>query len=110
MTMDVSPLQPMDYLIDNHYLAKPHFIELNYDDLDLYENLSAKDVTETELMSRLGVSKNRNSIIIQTIFNEAKNNKAKIIVFACDIEHARNLVQVCRLYRLDQGLQLNLLI
>ena len=91
ITMDVSPLQPMDYLIDNHYLAKPHFIELNYDDLDLYENLSAKDVTETELMSRLGVSKNRNSIIIQTIFNEAKNNKAKIIVFACDIEHARNI-------------------
>ncbi|TWX72205.1 DEAD/DEAH box helicase [Colwellia sp. C1TZA3] len=91
ITMDVSPLQPMDYLIDNHYLAKPHFIELKYDDSDLYENLSANDVTETELMSRLGVSKNRNSIIIQTILNETKKNKAKIIVFACDIEHARNI-------------------
>jgi superfamily II DNA or RNA helicase len=91
ITMDVSPSQPMDYLIDNHYLAKPHFIELNYDDLDLYESLSDNEVTETELMSRLGRSKNRNSIIIQTILNESKKEKTKIIVFACDIEHARNI-------------------
>lgn len=91
ITMDVSPSQPMDYLIDNHYLANPHFIELNYDDLDLYKNLTASDVTETELMSRLGASKNRNSIIIQTVVNEVEKNKAKVILFACDIEHARNI-------------------
>jgi superfamily II DNA or RNA helicase len=91
ITMDVSPLQPMDYLIDNNYLAKPHFIELNYDDLDLYENLSKNSVSESELMSRLGESKNRNSIIIQTVLNEVEKNQAKVILFACDIEHARNI-------------------
>ena len=91
ITMDVSPSQPMDYLIDNHYLAKPNFVELKYDDLDIYENLSANEVTETELMSRLGSSKNRNSIIIQTVVNEVEKNKAKVILFACDIEHARNI-------------------
>lgn len=91
ITMDVSPLQPMDYLINNHYLANPNFIELKYDDLDLYESLSANDVTESELMSRLGASKNRNSVIIQTAVNEVKQNKAKVILFACDIEHARNI-------------------
>jgi len=91
ITMDVSPKQPMDYLIENHYLANPNFIELNYDDLDLYEHFSAKDVTESELMSRLGASQNRNSIIIQTAVNEVKQNNAKVILFACDIEHARNI-------------------
>ncbi|PKI12752.1 DEAD/DEAH box helicase [Colwellia sp. 12G3] len=91
ITMDVSPSQPMDYLIDNHYLANPNFIELNYDDLDLYENLSENTVTESELMSRLGASKNRNSIIIQTVVNEVEKNNAKVILFACDIEHARNM-------------------
>jgi superfamily II DNA or RNA helicase len=91
ITMDVSPAQPMDYLIENHYLANPKFIELKYDDLDIYESLSVKGLTETELMSRLGSSKNRNSIIIQTAVNEVKQNKAKVILFACDIEHARNI-------------------
>jgi superfamily II DNA or RNA helicase len=91
ITMDVSPLQPMDYLIDNHYLANPNFIELKYDDIDLYTNLSANDVSESELMSRLGSSRNRNSIIIQTVVNEVEKNKARVILFACDIEHARNI-------------------
>lgn len=91
ITMDVSPSQPMDFLIDNHYLAKPQFIELKYDDLDIYQNLSANDISETELMSRLSASKSRNSIIIQTVKNEIDKNNAKIILFACDIEHARNI-------------------
>jgi superfamily II DNA or RNA helicase len=91
ITMDVSPSQPMDFLIDNNYLARPQFIELKYDDLDIYQNLSGKDVSETELMSRLSASKSRNSIIIQTVKNEIEKNNAKIILFACDIEHARNI-------------------
>jgi len=91
ITMDVSPLQPMEYLIDNHYLANPVFHELKYDDLDLYSISGSESVNQSELMSRLGTSKNRNSIIIQTAVNEVENNQAKIIIFACDIDHARNL-------------------
>jgi superfamily II DNA or RNA helicase len=90
ITMDVSPMQPMEYLIAKNYLADPKFIELKYDDIDLY-SLSGDELSESELMSKLSKSRNRNSKIIQTVVDEVKNKDAKVIVFACDIEHARNL-------------------
>lgn len=91
ITMDVHPEQPMDYLINRNYLASPTFRELKYDDIDIYEKLSGQKYTEQEILSRLGSSKNRNSVILQTVVDEVKKNDSKIIVFACDINHARNI-------------------
>ena len=91
ITMDVSPLQPMEYLINNHYLANPVFHELKYDDIDLYSISGSESISQSELMSRLSSSNNRNSIIIHTAVNEVQKNQSKVIVFACDINHARNL-------------------
>ncbi|TMO90389.1 DEAD/DEAH box helicase [Pseudoalteromonas ruthenica] len=92
ITMDVSPQQPMEYLIDKNYLAEPRFIELKYDDIDIYEKFNrGQSVSESELLKKLSGSSNRNSIILKTALNEVKNNNSKVIIFACDIEHARNL-------------------
>ena len=91
ITMDVAPYQPMEFLIKENYLADPKFIELNYDDIDLYENSNEINISETELLKKLSNSTNRNSVILKTAIHEVKNNKSKLIIFACDIEHARNL-------------------
>ncbi|WP_351088123.1 DEAD/DEAH box helicase [Shewanella sp. S1-49-MNA-CIBAN-0167] len=91
ITMDVAPAQPMEYLINKNYLADPEFIELTYDDIDLYDSLNTEPITDREIFSKLSNSKNRNSKILKTVSKEVKKNKAKVILFACDIEHARNL-------------------
>ncbi|MEL0649476.1 DEAD/DEAH box helicase [Pseudoalteromonas agarivorans] len=92
ITMDVAPYQPMEFLIKESYLADPKFIELNYDDIDIYQDTKALNhVTESELLKKLSSSNNRNSIILKTAVHEIKSNKSKLIIFACDIEHARNL-------------------
>ncbi|MET6759965.1 DEAD/DEAH box helicase [Pseudoalteromonas sp. NCIMB_1079] len=92
ITMDVAPYQPMEFLIKENYLADPQFIELNYDDIDIYKNTSAlSHFTESELLKKLSSSNNRNSIILKTAVHEVKSNNSKLIIFACDIEHARNL-------------------
>lgn len=92
ITMDVAPYQPMEFLIKENYLADPKFIELNYDDIDIYQSTNALNhVTESELLKKLSSSNNRNSIILKTAVHEVKSNQSKLIIFACDIEHARNL-------------------
>lgn len=91
ITMDVAPEEPMEYLINRGYLASPEFISLNYDDIDLYDGLQNSNFTETELLSRLSQSKNRNRVVLDTILKETECKNSKVIVFACDINHARNL-------------------
>lgn len=90
ITMDVAPEEPMEYLINRGYLANPEFISLNYYDIDLYESFQDVKLTETEVLSRLSQSKNRNKVVLDTVLKEIQNH-SKVIVFACDIQHARNL-------------------
>ena len=61
-------------------------------DIDIYQNTgSVSHFTESELLKKLSSSNNRNSIILKTAVHEVKSNHSKLIIFACDIEHARNL-------------------
>jgi len=82
-------LSPIDYLVENGYLAKANFKSLNYDHsgITAYE---LRDSGGSETMKALSNNKLRNKGIIETIAKECEN-KAQIIVFACTVEHAINL-------------------
>ncbi len=85
-------LSPIDYLVENGYLAKTNFKSLNYD----YSGISAfelKDSGGPETMKALSNNVERNKKIINTVVDEC-NGGAYIIIFACTVEHGVNLAAV----------------
>ena len=90
ISMNVSGyLSPIDYLVENGYLAKANFKSLNYDHsgITAYE---LRDSGGNETMKALSNNIQRNKRIIETIVKECEND-AQIIVFACTVEHGINL-------------------
>jgi len=82
-------LSPIDYLVENGYLAKANFKSLNYD----HSGISAyelKDSGGSETMKALANNVERNKIIINTVMSECELS-SQIIVFACNVEHGINL-------------------
>ena len=85
-------LSPIDYLVENGYLAKANFKSLNYD----HSGISAfelKDSGGSETMKALSNNVERNKKIINTVVDEC-NDCANIIIFACTVEHGVNLAAV----------------
>ncbi|MDA1380275.1 helicase-related protein [Plesiomonas shigelloides subsp. oncorhynchi] len=82
-------LSPIDYLVEQGYLAKANFKSLNYDHsrIAAYE---LRDAGGIETMTTLANNLDRNRQIINTIINECNQN-SQIIVFACTVEHGINL-------------------
>lgn len=82
-------LSPIDYLVEQGYLAKANFKPLNYDHSKIaaYE---LRDAGGIETMTALANNLERNRQIINTIINECNQN-SQIIVFACTVEHGINL-------------------
>ncbi|HEJ2469774.1 TPA: DEAD/DEAH box helicase [Vibrio cholerae] len=82
-------LSPIDYLVEQGYLAKANFKSLNYDHSKIaaYE---LRDAGGIETMTTLANNLERNRKIIDTIISECHNN-SQIIVFACTVEHGINL-------------------
>ncbi|EGQ9395495.1 DEAD/DEAH box helicase [Vibrio cholerae] len=82
-------LSPIDYLVEQGYLAKANFKSLNYDHSQIaaYE---LRDAGGIETMTTLANNLERNRKIIDTIISECHNN-SQIIVFACTVEHCINL-------------------
>lgn len=82
-------LSPIDYLVENGYLAKANFKSLNYD----HSAISAfelKDSGGPETMKALAENVERNKKIINTILTECELG-SQIIVFACTVEHGINI-------------------
>ena len=82
-------LSPIDYLVENGYLAKTNFKPLIYD----HSAISAfelKDSGGIETMKALANNTDRNKKIIQTILNECEIG-SQIIVFACTVDHGINI-------------------
>lgn len=82
-------LSPIDYLVEQGYLAKANFRSLNYD----HSNIAAfelRDAGGIETMTTLANNLERNRKIIETIIEECDQN-SQIIVFACTVEHGINL-------------------
>ncbi|WP_194545206.1 DEAD/DEAH box helicase [Vibrio anguillarum] len=82
-------LSPIDYLVEQGYLAKANFKSLNYDhsQISAYE---LRDAGGVETMKALASNVERNRKIIKTIIDECNQN-SQIIVFACTVEHGINL-------------------
>jgi DNA repair protein RadD len=82
-------VSPIDYLVENGYLAKAKFKSLNYD----HSKISAYELRDSggiETMQTLATNLDRNKVIIETIISEC-NLGSQIIVFACNVEHSVNL-------------------
>jgi DNA repair protein RadD len=82
-------ISPIDYLVENEYLAKANFKPLSYD----HSGIAAYELSDAggkETMKALSNNVERNKKIINTIVNECELG-SQIIVFACTVEHGINL-------------------
>jgi superfamily II DNA or RNA helicase len=82
-------ISPIDYLVDNGYLAKANFKPLSYD----HSGIAAYELSDAggqETMKALSNNVERNKKIINTIVSECELG-SQIIVFACTVEHGINL-------------------
>ena len=88
---------PVDYLIDEGYLARPHFESLEH--VGAY--LSSKEIEQLNnhldipafLLEHLATDEKRNLLIIDRLEQLAKNHR-RIIVFAATVQHAYLLATV----------------
>lgn len=80
---------PVQYLMDNEYLAKPIFHKLEYT-IPFKDKDSINSLNEEDAIFQLSLVDDRNSAIIQKVEDEFKKEKS-IIVFACNVEHAINI-------------------
>ena len=94
VTMEVDGYSsPIQYLIDEKYLAEPEYLPIDYDgskDLEFTE----KEIKEelSKLLNNLSINKSRNSAIIKQAITEY-NKDSSIIIFACNVEHATALAE-----------------
>ncbi|MFY8349118.1 DEAD/DEAH box helicase [Pseudoalteromonas sp. SSM20] len=82
-------LSPIDYLVENEFLAKANFKSLNYD----HSNIAAYELVDaggTETLKALANNFERNQRILNTVKAECDKG-SQIIVFACNVEHGINI-------------------
>ena len=102
VTLEVDGYEdPVTFLIDQKYLARPVFRTLNSDaglklsDADVNELSSAIDVPE-QIVDRLGTDTQRNLKILSAV-EELLDRHRRVIVFAPSVENARMLTAILSL-------------
>ena len=98
---------PVDYLIDNKYLANPSFYPLKYKpsnqepftEAQLQALASQLDIP-ISILERLAADENRNLSIISKIESLVKHHK-RILVFAATVKHAKLLATVLQARNVD---------
>jgi len=80
---------PVQFLIDEGYLAQPIFHKLEYTIPTIIRN-EIDDLAEDDAIYQLSLIDDRNSAILQKVIEEYKNG-SYIIIFACNVDHAINL-------------------
>ena len=102
VTLEVEGYEdPVTFLIDQKYLARPVFRTMNSDaglklsDADVNELSSAIDVPE-EIVDRLGTDTQRNLKILSAVEDLLKRHR-RVIVFAPSVENARMLTTILSL-------------
>lgn len=94
VTMEVTGYNsPIQYLVDNEYLAEPEYLPIDYHGSKDIE-FSEKEVKEdlSKLLENLSTLESRNSAIIRQAITEYENGSSTII-FACSVEHAIALAE-----------------
>ena len=95
--LDTGKKNPITFLIEKGYLAKPNFQSIHYED-DKSVALSKEDITRLQreadvpksILEKLSKSTVRNLELVHKIIHLTKTHK-KIIVFASGVEHARSI-------------------
>lgn len=95
---------PIDYLQQQGYLAKVEYVRIPFSP-DGNFTLTAQETEALRLgfdlpdsvILRLANNHKRNLLLLSSILNEARHQDAKIIVFACSVEHANLIANVLRL-------------
>ena len=102
VTLEVEGYEdPVTFLIDQKYLARPVFCTLNSDaglklsDADVNELSSAIDVPE-QILDRLGTDTQRNLKILSAV-EDLLTRHRRVIVFAPSVENARMLTAILSL-------------
>ena len=97
---------PIEYLIENRYLAQPNFKTLLSEpglhlDNDEKMRISGKLEIPDEIMERLSLSKQYILAIISAIVELLENGHNRIIIFAATVNHAKilNIILVLRKIR-----------
>ena len=81
---------PIEYLVENGYLASAEFIPIKYDTRQIIKSSSSKQGLNSQIFRELSVDDDRNIQLIKVISLEYDEGKS-IIVFACSVDHARTL-------------------
>lgn len=102
VTLEVEDYEdPVNFLIDQKYLARPVFCTLNSDagirlsDADVDELSSAIDVPE-RILDRLGIDTQRNLKVLSAVEDLLRRHR-RVIVFATSVENARMLTAILSL-------------
>lgn len=97
---------PVAYLMDEGYLARPEFRQIRYDD----ESISDDNLEQVssligdysdEVLQKLASSAARNSRILDEVRELIDEGHTRIILFAASVEHARNISAVLGLYNIQ---------
>lgn len=94
VTMEIEGYNsPIQYLVDERYLAEPEYLPIDYDGSNDLE-FSAQEIKEelSKLLDNLSKHESRNSAIIKQAITEYENGSS-IIIFACNVEHAIALAE-----------------
>ena len=95
VTMTVKGYEsPISYLVENKYLAKTEFINIEYDgNRILLADEFSNQKRSVEIRQALSEDDTRNLRLLDVIRNEHESGSS-IIVFACSVEHSRNLASL----------------
>lgn len=89
---------PVSFLIDNGYLARPTFRRLEFEPTSEIEPHLRKAVTgddyDPEVLEALGGQVERNVIIVDEIRRHISNGHTRIILFGASVRHAELLASV----------------
>lgn len=89
ITMKVSGYEsPIKYLVEERYLAKAEFINIEYDgNTILHADSFSADVHNIEIRTALSEDDNRNIELLRVI-TEEYHSGSSMIVFACSVDHS----------------------
>ena len=91
---------PIDYLVDEHYLARTRFVPVNYEsgveltERDIAELSEALEIP-TKLLQRLAEDERRNLVIVHRAEQMIRSHD-RILIFAATADHAILLATVLR--------------
>ena len=95
---------PVDFLIDDGYLAKPTFESLEHSGAALTEDEAAQLEGSLDiplaLLERLATDQQRNLLIVDRI-EQILGNHERVLVFAATVEHAYLLATVLKARRIE---------